>query len=426
MIFAIDNIKGSISRIGDYLIRYTTISKISEESFLEKFVYKPNKQIGNEKVYVLLAVDNSSVAFIKKVISTHIKIIAIQEDFANNPAPSAYAESLYKQNLLIDSGALVLGVSLLFGTGFTNFAEYVIENVKNKITIDADEDLYVHPVLVDEAAEYLYQHIDMSGYFRLLNRKQISLFHFACDVCRSNSLDLRFINKAPTDYSIFDSASNQDATITDYYTSIQRYSNQKKCLFNLIYKLKPYEYFERESVASIRYDIGMNFSSTIPSDIVDDIDFIVPIPQTGITYANGIADGLDKPMLYAISQKSNTSETFIVADVFKRKSLIMNKLEIVKEIVKNKKIGLVDEAVFTGATLKLVCESLRAYDVEKIHVLIPSPLGTKRCTNYVHPNRIVVGERKIYDISAYFSADTITFGDKSLFSQYNDFCSDCI
>jgi len=399
---------------------------MSEESFLKEVAYKSYNQIGNDKIYVLLAVDNSSVSFIKQVISTRIKILAIQEDFANNPAPSAYAEALYKQNLLIDSGALVLGVSLLFGTGFSNFAEYVIENVKNKTIIDADENLYVHPILVDEVAEYLYKHIDMSGYLRLLNSKQISLFNFACDICENNSFDLRFIHKAPTDYSIFDSISNQDATITDYCTSIKRYANQKKCLFNLIYKLKPYEYFENKSVASIRYGIGKNFSSTIPSDIVNDVDFIVPIPQTGITYANGIADGLGKLLLYAIFQKSNTSETFIVADVFKRKSMIKNKLAIIKELVKNKKIGLVDEAVFTGATLKLVCESLRSYDVEKIHILIPSPLGTKRCTNYVHPNRMVAGERKLHNISAYFSADTITFGDKSLFSQYNDFCSDCI
>lgn len=429
MIFAIGDSRGSISRIGDYLKRYITVNKAPAETFLKSITDKLYMQTASGgKTYVLLAINNLSVSVLRKVILTHAKIIAIKEDFTDNHDPLIDADSLYKQNLLMDNGALVVSVSLLFGTNFSNFAENIFDSINNNTGINVDGDLYVSPVLIDEVAEFLYKNLDKCGYMRFLSDMYISLYGFACDIAEKNGLDPSFINNAPTGYRTpgYKNTRDENAIILDYRTSIQKYTNQKKCLFNLIYKLKPYDYFENESIASIRYAIGEKFSATIFTDIVDDIDYIVPIPQAGITYANGIANALRKPLLYAIFQRSNTEETFFITDVFKRKCLIKKKLVIIREMVENKKIGLVDEAIFTGLTLKMASESLRAFGAEKIHILIPSPLGKNRCTNYVHPNRTVIGERKIPKISDYFSADTITFGEKYLFSKYSNYCGDCI
>ena len=113
---------------------------------------------------------------------------------------------------------------------------------------------------------------------------------------------------------------------------------------------------------------------------VKNFDFIVPIPNSGVAYAEGISKETGVPILNLV--KKETHKRFLNVDSgIERNFRISKNLTVNKDYeLKNKKILIVDEAIFTGFTLKEVIEQVRiAYDDLEIHVSIPNPIVKKNC-----------------------------------------------
>ncbi len=88
--------------------------------------------------------------------------------------------------------------------------------------------------------------------------------------------------------------------------------------------------------------------------------------------------------------------------------MIRDKICIIPELLHNKTIALVDEAIFTGTTLRVVCDMIKACGVKDIFILIPTPLSKSRCRQYVMPNREILSE-KVSDMEEYFGARKVIF-----------------
>ena len=71
---------------------------------------------------------------------------------------------------------------------------------------------------------------------------------------------------------------------------------------------------------------------------------------------------------------------------------------------------MVDEAIFTGTTLHIVCQMLREAGAAKVHIAIPTPVSNCRCAQYVLPAMPSLADSmppsKMLD---YFGADSLTY-----------------
>ena len=77
-------------------------------------------------------------------------------------------------------------------------------------------------------------------------------------------------------------------------------------------------------------------------------------------------------------------------------------------------MAIIDEAIFTGITLKVVCDMLKACSVGKMSIFIPTPLCRHRCAQYVQPDRMLLAEEMDKeDIKRYFGADELYFQSES-------------
>lgn len=192
--------------------------------------------------------------------------------------------------------------------------------------------------------------------------------------------------------------------------------HQSKSALNLIYRKKPYEIVGSKSVAEWRMLLGTCLAEQLDPKVKDDIDIIVPVPETGKTYAQGVASCLNKPYVEALYKKAELGRSFDIENIEVRKQFIKNKLGLISSLVKGKVVGIVDEAIFTGLTLKEVTELLKAAEVKKVYLLIPSSECSNSCTYNMQPTREFLSEKyNVSELNNYFGVEQIFFQDRKLF-----------
>ena len=113
-----------------------------------------------------------------------------------------------------------------------------------------------------------------------------------------------------------------------------------------------------------------------------------------------------------------------------RKRIVWNKIHPIRELLENKIVAIVDEAIFTGTTLKIVCELLHQCKVKEIHLVIPTPPCMRQCPYYVLRERAMLLEYVRLDmLCEYFNVASITFQRfeqfKTIVEQYSCSCYKC-
>lgn len=193
-------------------------------------------------------------------------------------------------------------------------------------------------------------------------------------------------------------------------------TQQSKAALNLIYKKNPYEIVNNKSVAEWRMLLGKSLCESISKKIIKELDLILPVPETGKTYAQGISSFSSIPYVEALYKKADIGRSFDIEDVNIRKEFIKTKLGLIKSLVKGKTVGVVDEAIFTGMTLKEVCKLLVDAEVGKIYLLIPTPECTNTCIYNIQPDRDFLSSSFTKEeLKSYFKVEDVVFQNFYIF-----------
>ena len=184
---------------------------------------------------------------------------------------------------------------------------------------------------------------------------------------------------------------------------------QQNCSLELIYRMDPETSFSLKKVSDIRFNLGKSLARFIPEKIKKDLDIIVPVPETGKHYAKGLAKALNVAYVEGI-EKSFEERSFDISKSSERKNFISSKLNIIPELLEGKNICLVDEAIFTGSTLSVVCGLLSKIKVKKIYIAIPSPECVSQCKFNMTPKRSLLLEYiRSEDLHRYFDVNGVFF-----------------
>lgn len=208
-----------------------------------------------------------------------------------------------------------------------------------------------------------------------------------------------------------------------------------QCSFNIIYTFDPDHEIDGKLVRSYRSDLAEILANKILKSTMHKYDYIVPIPMTGIFYAEKLARIMGIPMVEIFDRDKQTrtlSLTSVDRHEFYEKYFSKFKMEL-----ENKRILIVDEALISGTTIKLLSNWLKRFPLLKYSFAFVSPPMSGYCPNRnIKENERIakvtnLGEIDMNALNEFIGqtgADTMYFNsaedfNKLLFS--NSRCSHC-
>lgn len=137
-----------------------------------------------------------------------------------------------------------------------------------------------------------------------------------------------------------------------------------------------YVYFARpDSVMNGRlvYEVRKNFGRALAREHKLDIDIVVPVPDTGVPVAIGYSEASGVPLEMALVKNRYVHRTFIEPDQNSRDKSVALKLIPLKEVLKDKKVGIIDDSIVRGTTSRGLVQTLLKAGAKEIHFLVSSP-----------------------------------------------------
>jgi amidophosphoribosyltransferase len=150
---------------------------------------------------------------------------------------------------------------------------------------------------------------------------------------------------------------------------IPRKAKAANCIFELIYFSSPKSRIFGESVDQFRKKLGMQLAIAE----IKKFDIAIPIPRSGAIYAKGFADRYNIPFENGIISNDSVSRSFLQPENEIRTNVARKKLIAVPEIVRGKKIVLIDDSLIRGTSSKIAVAIVRAAGAKEVHLRLASP-----------------------------------------------------
>ncbi|MEV0111599.1 amidophosphoribosyltransferase [Nocardia sp. NPDC050799] len=143
----------------------------------------------------------------------------------------------------------------------------------------------------------------------------------------------------------------------------------KGCVFEYVYLARPDSAISGRSVHATRVDIGRRLAAEHPIDA----DLVIPVPESGTPAAVGYAQGSGVPYGQGLMKNAYVGRTFIQPSQTIRQLGIRLKLNPLREVIRGKRLIVVDDSIVRGNTQRALIRMLREAGALEIHVRIASP-----------------------------------------------------
>ncbi len=143
----------------------------------------------------------------------------------------------------------------------------------------------------------------------------------------------------------------------------------KGCLFEYVYLARPDTSIAGRNVYAARVAIGRALARQHPVDA----DLVIGVPESGIPAATGYAAESGIPYGLGLVKNSYVGRTFIQPSQTIRQLGIRLKLNPLREVIRGKRIIVVDDSIVRGNTQRAQARMLREAGAVEVHVRISSP-----------------------------------------------------
>ena len=120
--------------------------------------------------------------------------------------------------------------------------------------------------------------------------------------------------------------------------------------------------------------MGLKLANRIRElNLIDEIDVVIPIPDSSTTAALQLAADLKKPYRQGFVKNRYIGRTFIMPLQEERKKSVRRKLNILDLEFKDKNVLLVDDSIVRGTTSRQIIEMVREAGAKKVLFASASP-----------------------------------------------------
>jgi len=181
------------------------------------------------------------------------------------------------------------------------------------------------------------------------------------------------------------------------------------CIFEHIYFAKQNSIIFGENVHELRKKLGRQLAIEHPAD---GGEVVIPVPDSGISAALGFAEQSKIPFDMGLIRSHYVGRTFISPDQKLREMAVNLKLQVVKDVVRGKRVVVVDDSIVRGTTTRGKIMALRQAGAKEIHMRVSCPPIRYPCfygVDFPTKEELLANKRDLDEIKAFLDVDTIGY-----------------
>ncbi|MPQ56773.1 MULTISPECIES: amidophosphoribosyltransferase [Duganella] len=187
------------------------------------------------------------------------------------------------------------------------------------------------------------------------------------------------------------------------------------CVFEFVYLARPDSVIDGASVYSTRLKMGEYLAKKIVREgLADDIDVVMPIPDSSRPAAIQLALALGKEYREGFIKNRYIGRTFIMPGQAARKKSVRQKLNAIPDEFKDKVVLLVDDSIVRGTTSREIVQMARDSGAKKVifasaapPVIYPNVYGIDMPTR----DELIAHGRTVEEVCREITADALVYQD---------------
>ncbi|MCX6893311.1 MAG: amidophosphoribosyltransferase [Verrucomicrobiota bacterium] len=197
----------------------------------------------------------------------------------------------------------------------------------------------------------------------------------------------------------------------DGVTSMQAFPEQTRrafCIFEYVYFARPDSTIANRNVYRVRVEMGRQLAREFPIAA----DVVVPVPDSGNCAALGYSLESRIPFEMAFVRNHYVGRSFLQPSQLIRDFDVRVKLNLIEELVKDKRVVVVDDSIVRGTTCKTRVNNLKEAGAKEVHVLVSCPPHMNPCVygiDFPDRSKLMAANHSLEEIRKYLSADSLCY-----------------
>lgn len=180
------------------------------------------------------------------------------------------------------------------------------------------------------------------------------------------------------------------------------------CVFEYIYFARPDSVIRQKLLYPVRMAMGAQLAREHPVEA----DVVVGVPDSATAAAIGYSQESGIPFVEGLVKNRYVGRTFIMPDQRIRDMGVQLKFNPLPEVLKDRRVVMVDDSIVRGTTTPRVVEMLRGGGAREVHVRITAPPITHPCffgVDMASRWELIGAHKTVEEICEHIGADSLGY-----------------
>ncbi|MCS7337906.1 MAG: amidophosphoribosyltransferase [Verrucomicrobiae bacterium] len=194
-------------------------------------------------------------------------------------------------------------------------------------------------------------------------------------------------------------------------SSIQAFPEHRRrafCIFEFVYFARPDSTIMGRNVYKVRVELGRQLAREHPVDA----DIVVPVPDSGNCAALGYALESGIPFEMAFVRNHYVGRSFLQPSQLIRDFDVRVKLNLIAEVVRGKRVVVVDDSIVRGTTSRARINNLKEAGAKEVHMMVSCPPHMYPCVygiDFPDRSKLMAANCTLEQIRQYLNADSLHY-----------------